>query len=401
MRAVRARGFGGVEVLEVAEVAVPAAGPGQVRIRVEAATVNPVDLATRSGALTEAGLLPERDLVGLGWDVAGVVAEIGAGVSGFAMGDRVVGLSDRLDVTLGTHADQVVLDATAVARAPAGVPAVAAATLPLNGLTAAQALDRLGLGEGQSLLVTGAAGAVGGFAVQLAAGRGLRVAAVAGEDDEELVRAMGAEWFVPRSVARLGAAVREFVPAGLDGAVDAAVLGTVALDAVRGGGVRPPWKRRVGTTKLIKRPPAAGKVPCRRAGMARLAVVIRCERSHTNVGITAETRPLSPSESRASSRTSKRPDSCSRLKLLGATSHGSAFGGEFSSSSSGPSSDGGLPWASRCNSSNASSSPIMTLIHADRPAPPTEGLCCNVPVRCRLRHSSSSSSGSTEFPNGP
>ncbi len=236
MRAVLARGFGGVEVLQVAEVAVPAAGPGQVRIRVEAATVNPVDLATRSGALTEAGLLPERDLVGLGWDVAGVIAEVGQGVSGFARGDRVIGLSDRLDVTLGTHADQVVLDATAVARAPAGVPAVAAATLPLNGLTAVQALDQLGLGEGQSLLVTGAAGAVGGFAVQLAAERGLRVVAVAGEDDEELVRATGAEWFAPRSAVRLGTAVREFHPAGVDGAVDAAALGAVALDAVRGGG---------------------------------------------------------------------------------------------------------------------------------------------------------------------
>jgi NADPH2:quinone reductase len=236
MRAVLARGFGGVEVLQVAEVAVPAAGPGQVRIRVEAATVNPVDLATRSGALTGAGLLPARDLVGLGWDVAGVVAEVGEGVSGFATGDRVVGLSDRLDVTLGTHADQVVLDATAVAHAPAGVSAAAAATLPLNGLTAVQALDRLGLGEGQSVLVTGAAGAVGGFAVQLAAERGLRVMAVAGQDDEELVRAMGAEWFVPRSAARLGTAVRELVPGGADGAVDAAVLGAVALDAVRGGG---------------------------------------------------------------------------------------------------------------------------------------------------------------------
>jgi NADPH2:quinone reductase len=236
MRAVLARGFGGVEVLEVAQVAVPAAGPGQVRIRVEAAAVNPVDLATRSGALTEAGLLPGRDLVGLGWDVAGAIAEAGQGVSGFATGDRVIGLSDRLDVTLGTHADQVVLDATAVARAPAGIPAVAAATLPLSGLTAVQALDQLGLVEGQSLLVTGAAGAVGGFAVQLAAKRGLRVVAVAGQDDEELVRAMGAEWFVPRSAVRLGTAVREFHPAGLDGAVDAAALGVVALDAVRGGG---------------------------------------------------------------------------------------------------------------------------------------------------------------------
>ena len=236
MRAVLARGFGGVEVLQVAEVAVPAAGPGQVRIRVEAATVNPVDLATRSGALTEAGLLPERDLVGLGWDVAGVIAEVGQGVSGFARGDRVIGLSDRLDVTLGTHADQVVLDATAVARAPAGVPAVAAATLPLNGLTAVQALDQLGLGEGQSLLVTGAAGAVGGFAVQLAAERGLRVVAVAGEDDEELVRATGAEWFAPRSAVRLGTAVREFHPAGVDGAVDAAA-------PRRGGARRRAWRR--------------------------------------------------------------------------------------------------------------------------------------------------------------
>ena len=214
MRAVLARGFGGVEVLQVAEMAVPAAGPGQVRIRVEAAAVNPVDLATRSGALTQAGLLPERDLVGLGWDVAGVIAEVGQGVSGFAGGDRVIGLSDRLDVTLGTHADQVVLDATAVARAPAGIPAVAVATLPLNGLTAVQALDQLELVEGQSLLVTGAAGAVGGFAVQLAAERGLRVVAVAGQDDEDLVRAMGAEWLVPRSAVRLGTAVREMHPGG-------------------------------------------------------------------------------------------------------------------------------------------------------------------------------------------
>ena len=235
MRAVRARGFGGVEVLEVAEVAVPAAGPGQVRIRVEAATVNPVDLATRSGALTEAGLLPERDLVGLGWDIAGVVAEVGAGVSAFAMGDRVVGLSDRLDVTLGTQADQVVLDATAVARAPAGVPAVAAATLPLNGLTAVQALDRLGLGEGQSLLVTGAAGR---SAVRGAAGGRARPARGGGRGRRRRGTGAGDGGRVVR--AEVGGTAGHRRPrdrqAGLDGAVDAAVLGTVALDAVRGGG---------------------------------------------------------------------------------------------------------------------------------------------------------------------
>src|SRR5690606_28213240 len=79
-----------------------------------------------------------------------------------------------------------------------GVSPVAAATLPLNGLTAAQALDRLGLRAGETLLVTGAAGAVGGFAVQLAAARGIRVVAVAGAEDEPLVRELGAELFVPR-----------------------------------------------------------------------------------------------------------------------------------------------------------------------------------------------------------
>ncbi|MDR8411937.1 NADP-dependent oxidoreductase [Nonomuraea sp. 3-1Str] len=235
MRAVVIRAFGGPEVLEIADLPAPSVGEGQVRIRVEAATVNPVDAATRSGALTEAGLLPERDLIGIGWDVAGTVEETGPGVTGLAPGDRVVGLSDRLDVPLGTQAEQVVLDADVVSRAPSGVSAVEAATLPLNGLTAVQALDRLGLAPGESLLVTGAAGAVGGFAVQLAAARGLRVVAVAGAADEPLVRELGAELFVPRT-ARLGEAVRALVPGGVHGALDAAVTGAAALDAVRSRG---------------------------------------------------------------------------------------------------------------------------------------------------------------------
>ncbi|MDN3354252.1 NADP-dependent oxidoreductase [Actinomadura sp. DC4] len=235
MRAVVVRAFGGPGVVEIADVPVPVAVEGQVRIRVEAATVNPVDLFTRSGGLTDAGLLPVRDVIGLGWDVAGTVSSLGPGVVGFAPGDRVIGLSDRLDVPLGTQADEVVLDADAVAMAPCGLSPVAAATLPLNGLTAAQALDLLGLSPGETVLVTGAAGAVGGFAVELAAARGLRVVAVAGADDESLVRGLGAALFVPRT-ARLGEAVRALVPGGVHGAVDAAVAGVAALDAVRSGG---------------------------------------------------------------------------------------------------------------------------------------------------------------------
>ncbi|NRQ31854.1 NADP-dependent oxidoreductase [Nonomuraea sp. NN258] len=235
MRAVVVRTFGGPEVLRVEDVPVPVPAAGQVRIRVEAATVNPVDLATRSGALTEAGLLPAREVIGLGWDVAGTVERIGPGVVGIRPGDHVIGLSDRLDVPLGTQADHVVLDAAAVAAAPAGVSPAQAATLPLNGLTAAQALDGLGLEQGRTLLVTGAAGAVGGFAIQLAVARGLRVIAVAGAADEPLVRELGAELFVPRT-ARLGEAVRALVPGGAHAALDAAVTGASALDAVRSEG---------------------------------------------------------------------------------------------------------------------------------------------------------------------
>jgi NADPH:quinone reductase-like Zn-dependent oxidoreductase len=173
--------------------------------------------------------------VGIGWDVAGTVDAVGAGVTGYAAGDRVIGLRDRLDLPIGTYAEQIVLDAADIAVAPDGVDPVHAATLPLNGLTAVQGLDTLALNAGQTLLVTGAAGGLGGFGVELAALRGLRVVAAAGPGDEELVRAMGAEFFVPRS-AHLASAVRDLVPGGVDAAFDAAVIGLPALDAVRGGG---------------------------------------------------------------------------------------------------------------------------------------------------------------------
>ncbi|MFE3192818.1 NADP-dependent oxidoreductase [Nocardia sp. NPDC059240] len=236
MRAVVIRSFGGPEVLEIAEVAMPVPGPGQVRIRVAAAAVHPVDLHTRSGGLADAGLMVPRDVIGLGWDVAGTIDEIGSGDLGFAFGDEVFGLSDRLDVPLGTHADHVVLDATAVAHAPRTVSLIEAAAVPLGALTAVQSLDLLALTAGQTVLITGAAGAVGGFAVELAVAQGLRVAATAHVEDEALVRKLGAEWFVPRG-ARLGEAVRALVPGGVDGAVDAASLGAEALDAVRSAGV--------------------------------------------------------------------------------------------------------------------------------------------------------------------
>ena len=236
MRAVVVRSVGGPEALELMDVFVPVPGPGQIRIRVEAAAVNPVDAATRSGQLLAAGLMPARDVIGIGWDVAGIVDALGAGVVGFAPGDAVIGVRDRLDVPLGTYAEYVVLDVGAVAPAPAGLSAAEAATLPLSGLTAFQALDVLDMAPGSTLLVTGAAGAVGGFAVELAAGRGLRVVAVAGAEDEAFVRGAGAERFVPRTAPDLAEEVRALAPGGVDAALDAAALGIPVLGAVRNRG---------------------------------------------------------------------------------------------------------------------------------------------------------------------
>ncbi len=231
MRAVIARGYGGPEVLEVIEVPVPRPGPGQVLIRVRAATVNPVDLVTRSGALAAAGLMAPRAVTGIGWDVAGTIAATGPGVSAFSVGDTVIGLRDLLDRDLGCYADYVVLDATAIAASD--LPPVDAATLPLNGLTAHQALDLAALAPGDTVLITGAAGAVGGFAVEFAVRRRLRVVASASTSDESLLRDRGATWFVDRDITDPATEVRRLIPGGVDGAVDTAGLGVRALAAVR------------------------------------------------------------------------------------------------------------------------------------------------------------------------
>ncbi|MBF6220855.1 NADP-dependent oxidoreductase [Nocardia abscessus] len=231
MRAVVVRHAGVVEILEVPT---PQPGPGAIRIAVAAATVNPVDLMVRAGVGGTPFAAP-RDRWGVGWDVAGTVDAIGTGVTEFTIGQAVIGISDRLDVSLGAQADYVVLEAGNVAPAPVSVSPVPAATLPLNGLTAVQALAALDLASTDTLLVTGAAGAVGGFAVELAAARGLRVIASASPADEDAVRALGATDFVSRH-ASLPEAVRALIPGGVDAALDAAALGPETLAAVRGGG---------------------------------------------------------------------------------------------------------------------------------------------------------------------
>lgn len=257
MRAVVFDEYGGPEVLRVAELATPEPGPGQVRIRVAAAAVNPVDLLTRGGALAGMTSRDLRPPYVPGWDATGTVAALGGGVAGFAVGDAVVGMSYWFATGVGMQAEEVVLDARHLAAAPASATAEAAATLPLNALTALQALDLLDLAEGATLLVTGAAGAVGGYAVQLAAGRGLRVLAVAGPGDADLVTGLGAADLVRRGDDPV-TAIRALVPDGVDGAIDAAPVGPPLLGAVRDGGAfvavidpaLPAPQRGIRTTKV-------------------------------------------------------------------------------------------------------------------------------------------------------
>ena len=209
-------------------------GPGQLRIRVTAAAVNPTDTGLRSGSRA-ASDRPDGGVAVPGMDVAGTVAEIGADVStDLAVGDRVMAIV-LPDGAHGGYREDLVLPARSVVHVPAGACDVEASTLPMNGLTARQALDLLALQPGQVLAVTGAAGAVGGYAVQIAKAEGLTVIADASETDEGLVRDLGADVVVRRG-ADVADRFREQFPDGVDGLVDAALLGEAVLPALRDGG---------------------------------------------------------------------------------------------------------------------------------------------------------------------
>jgi NADPH2:quinone reductase len=234
MRGVGVIEFGGPEVLEVVDLPEVHAGPGEVRIRVHAASVNPTDTALRGGGRAEAMRKDPPPYIP-GMDLAGEIDEVGPDTStSFAMGEAVMAMV----VPSGSHGayrESIVLAADAVARAPAGASHAEAATLPMNGLTARQSLDQLALEPGQTVAVTGAAGCYGGYVVQLAKADGLRVIADASEADERLVRDLGADVVVRRG-DDIADRIREVAPDGVDGLADGAVQNELAVGAVRDGG---------------------------------------------------------------------------------------------------------------------------------------------------------------------
>ena len=222
-RAVVVRTPGGPDSIEIIDVPVARPGPGQVRVEIAAAAVNPVDLALAAGVFHRLGLINQPDHTGMGWDFAGTVTAAGPDVD-LAVGSRVAGLVDGFDRDFGTYAEQLVVSASDTALVPDGLDLATAATVPLGGLAAAQLVDLLGDGAGRSLLVTGAAGAVGGYVVSLAQDRGWRVTGLARAADEEFVRSLGADF------------IAQAAP-GWDAVADGAVLQEQGVALVRDGGL--------------------------------------------------------------------------------------------------------------------------------------------------------------------
>jgi NADPH2:quinone reductase len=238
VRVAEAIAFGPPEVLRSAERPDPVPAADEIVVRVHAASINPSDIAARSVGTR---YIPDLVLPFVpGWDLAGVVHAVGDRVTAYRVGERVCGMIPFATIggRVGAYAELAAVKADWLAPLPDGVSFDEGATLPLNALTAAQALAFFELLPESRLLVTGASGGVGGFAVSLAARRGVHVIAVAGRDDEAWVRSLGAAEVLPRD-ANLAT-----LPA-LDG----------VLDAVPVGPARSTPALRLGATAVFTRPP--------------------------------------------------------------------------------------------------------------------------------------------------
>lgn len=215
MKAVQFSRFGGPEVLEIVDLPDPHPGPGQVRIVVHAAGISATDPKLRSGVLNFGDGLPQTT----GRDVAGVIDEVGEGVTDAAVGDRVFGVSDD-----GAGVAQLAL-LTYRAPIPPSLGFVDAAALPVALETATRGLDQLNVGPEVILLVSGAAGGIGSAAVQLAIARGARVIGTASTANHDYLRALGA---MPVSYGEgMVERVRALAPDGVDAALD--VVGSGVL----------------------------------------------------------------------------------------------------------------------------------------------------------------------------
>ncbi|MEU6717477.1 NADP-dependent oxidoreductase [Nonomuraea sp. NPDC046802] len=219
--------YGTPDVLRVVDVPPPTAGPGQVRLVVRAAGVNPIDWKILHGYMSQ--VMPLDLPGGLGSDVAGVVDQVGEGVTAFSVGDEVLGAS-----ITPSYAQFALAGPAALVAKPTSVPWEVAGTLAGAGITAWQALNLLKVARGETLLVHAAAGGVGTFAVQLAVDRGVHVIGTASEGNHEQLRSLGVE---PVTYGKgLVERVRGISPQGVDAVLDASGRGEIPDSIELAGG---------------------------------------------------------------------------------------------------------------------------------------------------------------------
>ncbi|SDJ60390.1 NADP-dependent oxidoreductase [Streptomyces indicus] len=291
-RAAVVRTPAGPDSIEIVDVPLTAPGPGEVRVEIAAAGVNPVDLGVVNGVFHALGMVHQPEHTGIGWDFAGTIAAVGPGVE-LAVGTRVAGLVDGFDRDFGPYAEQLVIPAAQLAVVPDGLDLTVAATVPVNALAAAQLLDLLGdaPADGNRLLVTGAAGAVGAYTAALAPERGWRVTGLAREQDEEFVRSLGAEFTAAPE-------------RGWDAVADGAALQEAAVALVRDGGAfvgvqpsaRPAAERGISVDVVVTHPDgarlgdllartAAGELPARVQAVLPLAQAAEAHRAMAKGGV--------------------------------------------------------------------------------------------------------------------
>lgn len=233
MKAVTFYEFGGPEVLRIEERPLRQPGPGELAIAVSAAPINPTDRLMLGGAQasTMTDLLPPFVA---GMEFSGRVAATGEGVE-LPVGTSVIGVCNPRTPSGGAQAQEIVVPATYVAKIAANIDLSSASTVPMNALTAILALEMLGLAGGQTLLVTGGAGMLGSYAIQLARQAGLKVLANASDKDRDFLTAIGADVVLPRD-AGLEQKLRAACPEGVDGLIDGALIGNEVSRFVRNGG---------------------------------------------------------------------------------------------------------------------------------------------------------------------
>lgn len=232
MKAAQINKFGDSSVVEIKEIGKPPVAEGQVQIEVHASSINPVDIAIRSGMLQQ--MMPINFPATLGGDVAGEVSEVGDGVKDFAVGDKVYGQANVFMGNSGAFAEFAVTDAGQLAKIPGNLDFKQAASLPLVGVSALQALtDHLGVTSGQKILITGGGGGIGSIAIQIAKHLGANVTTTASGEGAMLAKQLGADTVVDYKQQKLSDLSADF-DAVFDTVGDAVFNDTLRL--IKSGG---------------------------------------------------------------------------------------------------------------------------------------------------------------------